>query len=118
VPLTFSTDADYWVEGKTRGEVCLEFLKTWTDAGIPNADILRAMTTNGLQGQRHGTDARPDQGRLHRGPDRRSGQSARGRERLEAGAVRHEGRIVFKSNGVMTPGPFFNGGPVNGWRIR
>ena len=27
VPLTFSTDADYWVEGKTRGEVCLEFLQ-------------------------------------------------------------------------------------------
>ena len=38
VPLTFSTDADYWVEGKTRGELCLEFLKTWKDAGIPNAD--------------------------------------------------------------------------------
>jgi len=27
------------VVGKTRGEVCLEFLKTWKDAGIPNADI-------------------------------------------------------------------------------
>jgi imidazolonepropionase-like amidohydrolase len=26
--------------------------------------------------------------------------------------------LVFKSNGVMTPGAFFNGGPVNGWRIR
>jgi hypothetical protein len=26
--------------------------------------------------------------------------------------------IVFKSNGVMTPGRFFNGGPVNRWRIR
>ena len=49
MPLTFSTDADYWVEGKTRGEVCLEFLKTWKDAGIPNADIIRAMTTNGYK---------------------------------------------------------------------
>jgi imidazolonepropionase-like amidohydrolase len=49
VPLTFSTDADYWVEGMTRGEVCLEFLKTWQDAGIPNADILRAMTINGYK---------------------------------------------------------------------
>ena len=28
VPLTFSTDADYWVAGKTRGELCLEFIKT------------------------------------------------------------------------------------------
>src|SRR5437879_7049720 len=49
VPLTFSTDADYYVAGKTRGEVCLEFLKTWKDAGIPNADILRAMTINGYK---------------------------------------------------------------------
>jgi hypothetical protein len=25
---------------------------------------------------------------------------------------------VFKRDGVMTPGAFFHGGPVNGWRIR
>ncbi|MGH9142161.1 MAG: hypothetical protein ACRD2I_13595 [Vicinamibacterales bacterium] len=25
---------------------------------------------------------------------------------------------VFKQDGVMTPAPFFHGGPVNGWRIR
>ena len=49
VPLTFSTDADYYVAGKTRGEVCLEFLKTWKDAAIPNADILRAMTIGGYK---------------------------------------------------------------------
>ncbi len=49
VPLTFSTDADYYVVGKTRGEVCLEFLKTWKDAGIPNADIVRAITINGYK---------------------------------------------------------------------
>jgi imidazolonepropionase-like amidohydrolase len=48
-PLTFSTDADYYVAGKTRGEVCMEFLKTWKDAGVPNADILRAMTINGYK---------------------------------------------------------------------
>ena len=35
--------------GKTRGELCMEFLKTWKDAGIPNADILRAMTINGYK---------------------------------------------------------------------
>jgi imidazolonepropionase-like amidohydrolase len=29
--------------------VCLEFLKTWKDAGIPNADILRAITINGYK---------------------------------------------------------------------
>jgi hypothetical protein len=26
--------------------------------------------------------------------------------------------MVFKRDGVMTPAPFFNGGPVNGWNIR
>jgi len=26
--------------------------------------------------------------------------------------------MVFKQDGVMTPGQFFHGGPVNGWRIR
>jgi imidazolonepropionase-like amidohydrolase len=25
---------------------------------------------------------------------------------------------VFKRDGVMTPGKFFHGGPVNGWNIR
>src|SRR5215510_7597842 len=49
VPITFSTDADYYVAGKNRGEVVMEFLKPWKDAGIPNADILRAMTINGYK---------------------------------------------------------------------
>src|SRR6185503_18250652 len=44
VPLTFSTDADYYVPGKTRGEVAIEFIETWKAAGIPVPDILRAMT--------------------------------------------------------------------------
>ena len=26
--------------------------------------------------------------------------------------------LVFKRDGVMTPGAFFNGGPVNGWNVR
>ena len=52
VPLTFSTDADYWVEGKTRGELCLEFIRTWKDAGIPNADTLRSACARDLSGPR------------------------------------------------------------------
>ena len=32
-----------------RAAKCLEFLKTWKDAGIPNADILRAMMINGYR---------------------------------------------------------------------
>ncbi|MEK6597525.1 MAG: amidohydrolase family protein, partial [Gemmatimonadota bacterium] len=48
-PLTFSTDADYFVPGRTRGEVAIEFIETWKAARIPDADILRAMTINGYQ---------------------------------------------------------------------
>ena len=32
VPLTFSTDADYYVPGKTRGEVAISFIETWKAA--------------------------------------------------------------------------------------
>ncbi|MDH4352133.1 MAG: amidohydrolase family protein, partial [Gemmatimonadota bacterium] len=49
VPLTFSTDADYYVPGMTRGEVAIEFIETWKAAKIPNADVLRIMTTNGYK---------------------------------------------------------------------
>src|SRR5262249_704500 len=49
VKITFPTDADYFVAGKNRGELVMEFLKPWKDAGIPAADILRAMTVNGYK---------------------------------------------------------------------
>jgi imidazolonepropionase-like amidohydrolase len=118
VPLTFSTDADYWVEGKTRGEVCLEFLKTWTDAGIPNADILRAMTTNGYKVS--GTEQT-------RGPIKAGfiadliavpGNPLEDVNALKQVQFVMKDGLVFKAAGVVTPAAFFNGGPVNGWRIR
>ena len=118
VPLTFSTDADYWVEGKTRGEVCLEFLKVWKDAGIPNADILRAITSNGYK------VSVTDQ---TRGPIRAGffadliavpGNPLDDVDALKQVQFVMKDGLVFKRDGVMTPGAFFNGGPVNGWRIR
>jgi imidazolonepropionase-like amidohydrolase len=118
VPLTFSTDADYWVEGLTRGEVCLQFLKTWQDARIPTADILRAMTSNGYKVS--GTDQ-------VRGPIKAgffADLIAVAGNPLESVDVLKQVRFVmkdgqvFKRDGVMTPAAFFHGGPVNGWRIR
>ncbi len=118
VPLTFSTDADYWVAGMTRGEVCLEFLRTWKDAGIPNADILRAMTINGYKAS--GTDQT-------RGPLKAGffadliavpGNPLDDVEALKQVQFVMKDGQVFKAGGVMTPAVFFNGGPVNGWRIR
>jgi imidazolonepropionase-like amidohydrolase len=118
VPLTFSTDADYWVEGLTRGEVCLQFLKTWQDARIPNADILRAMTTNGYKVS--GTEQT-------RGPIKAGffadfiavpGNPLDNVEALKQVQFVMKDGQVFKRDGVMTPAAFFHGGPVNGWRIR
>jgi imidazolonepropionase-like amidohydrolase len=118
VPLTFSTDADYYVPGMTRGEVAIEFIETWKAAGIPNADILRAMTTNGY---------RVSETEGSRGPIRR-GLAADliavdGDPLVNLDALRDvrfvmKDGLVFKRDGVMTPGAFFNGGPVNGWNIR
>ena len=49
VKLTFSTDADYYVPGLHRGEITIDFLKTWKAAEIPAPDILKAMTTTGYE---------------------------------------------------------------------
>jgi imidazolonepropionase-like amidohydrolase len=118
VPLTFSTDADYWVPGRTRGEVAIAFLETWKAAGIPPVDILRAMTVNGY---------RVSETERTRGPIR-PGFAAdliavRGDPLQDIDVLRDvrfvlKNGMVFKRDGVMTPAPFFNGGPVNGWRAR
>ena len=118
VPLTYSTDADYYVPGMTRGEVAIEFIETWKAADIPPADILRAMTTTGyLVSETEET----------RGPIRTgfaadliavAGDPLQDIDALrEVSFVMKDG-MIFKQNGVMTPGSFFNGGPVNGWNIR
>lgn len=118
VPLTFSTDADYYVPGKTRGEVAIDFIETWKAAGIPTGDILRAMTTNGYKvSDMH----------MKRGPIK-VGMAAdliavAGNPLESIDALRDvrfvlKDGAVFKQNGIMTPGAFFHGGPVNGWNIR
>ncbi|MGE3470939.1 MAG: amidohydrolase family protein [Vicinamibacterales bacterium] len=118
VALTFSTDADYWVEGMTRGELVLQFLKTWKDAGIPNADTLRAMTITGY---------RVSETEHTRGPIKPGyfadliampGNPLDDLEALRGVSFVMKDGVVFKRDGVMTPAAFFHAGPVNGWRIR
>jgi imidazolonepropionase-like amidohydrolase len=117
-PLTFSTDADYFVPGKTRGEVAIEFIETWKAAGIPAPDILRAMTVNGYK---------VSETMATRGPIKQgmfADLIAVRRNPLEQIDALRDVRfvmkngMVFKRDGVMVPGAFFNGGPVNGWNIR
>jgi imidazolonepropionase-like amidohydrolase len=118
VPLTFSTDADYFVPGMTRGEVAIEFIETWKAAGIPTADILRAMTTNGFLV----SETEDERGPIKTGfiADL---IAVRGNPLQDIDVLRDvrfvmKDGMVFKRDGVMTPSVFFNGGPVNGWNIR
>jgi imidazolonepropionase-like amidohydrolase len=118
VPLTFSTDADYWVEGKTRGELALEFIRSWTDAGIPNADILRAMTINGYKLSETEKTRGPLQAGFIADLIAVPGNPLEDIETLKQVSFVMKDGMVFKKDGVMTPGAFFHAGPVNGWRLR
>jgi imidazolonepropionase-like amidohydrolase len=120
VKITFSTDMDYWETGNmlTRGERTINFLLTWKASGIPNADILKAMTITGYQCA---------QVEKERGPIR-AGLAAdiiavRGNPLEDIDALRDvrfvmKDGMVFKRDGVMTPEKFFHAGPVYGWNKR
>jgi imidazolonepropionase-like amidohydrolase len=126
VPVTFSTDFDYWNERMkkangdwmTRGELSVNFLLTWKAAGIPAADTLRAMTIVGYKAAGIISE---------RGPIR-PGMVADliavpGNPLEDIDAVRDvqfvmKNGLVFKKDGVMVPEKFFHPGPVKGWRAR
>ncbi|MGH9322524.1 MAG: amidohydrolase family protein [Vicinamibacteria bacterium] len=118
VKLTFSTDADYYVPGMTRGEVVINFLETWKAAGIPAPDILKIMTINGFEC----AEVEDERGPLKPGlAADMIGVAGNPLEDIDAlrrvDFVMKDG-LVFKRDGVMTPEKFFHAGPVKGWRIR
>jgi len=125
VPLTFSTDMDYWNdrmrdektgEWMTRGDLTVNFLMTWKAAGIPAADALRAMTINGYRA----ADVIGERGPIKAGLY--ADLIAVPRNPLEdIDAVRNVVFVmknggVYKKDGVMMPEEFFHPGPVRGWR--
>lgn len=117
-PLTFSTDADYYVPGKTRGEVAIEFIETWKAAGVPAPDILRAMTINGYKVSETEKTRGPIRAGLAADLIAVPGNPLETIDALRNVQFVMKDGMVFKRDGVMVPGAFFNGGPVNGWRIR
>jgi imidazolonepropionase-like amidohydrolase len=117
-PLTFSTDADYFVPGKTRGEVAIEFIETWKAARIPPRDILRAMTVNGYKV----SETMATRGLIKPGMFA-DFIAVQGNPLDQIDALRDvrfvmKNGLVFKRDGMMVPAAFFNGGPVNGWNVR
>ena len=118
VPLTFSTDADYYVPGKTRGEVAIEFIETWKAAGIPAPDILRAMTMNGFRVSQTETTRGPIKVGMIADLIAVPGNPLESIDALREVRFVLKNGMVFKRDGVMTPAAFFNGGPVNGWNAR
>ncbi|MEO6445817.1 MAG: amidohydrolase family protein [Gemmatimonadaceae bacterium] len=118
VPLTFSTDADYYVPGKTRGEVAIEFIETWKAAGIPAADVLRAMTIVGYEASETEKTRGPIKVGMWADFIAVPGNPLQSIDALREVSFVMKNGMVFKQDGVMVPAAFFNGGPVNGWNAR
>ncbi len=119
VKMAFSTDADYYIPGMTRGEVVIDFLKSWKAAGIPPAEILKIMTINGYQV----TDIYEKRGPIKVGLPADL-IAVRGNPLQDIDTLRDvryvmKDGIFFKTNGSMTPEKFFHSGPTppSAWRI-
>jgi imidazolonepropionase-like amidohydrolase len=118
VKMAFSTDADYYVPGMSRGQVVINFLKSWKAAGIPDKEILKIMTVNGYKV----ADIYDKRGPLRAGFPADiiavKGNPLEDIDALRTVVFVMKDGLVFKRDGVMTPERFLHGGPVNGWRIR
>jgi imidazolonepropionase-like amidohydrolase len=121
VPLTYSTDFDYWNErmkdpktGRwlTRGELTIAFLQTWKAAGIPAADTLRAMTINGYKAADIIAERGPIKPGLFADLIAVPGDPLADVDALRTVAFVMKNGVVYKRDGVMTPADFFHPGPV------
>jgi imidazolonepropionase-like amidohydrolase len=119
VNMAFSTDADYYIPGMDRGQVVIDFLKSWQAANIPAPEILKIMTINGYKV----SDLYDKRGPIKPGlPADLIALRANPLEDIDTlrdvRFVMKDG-VFFKKDGIMTPGPFFHSGPVppSAWRI-
>lgn len=113
VLLTYSTDSDYYVEGKLRGEVAIEFIKSWQDAGIPNAEVLKAMTINGYKVSELETRRGPIKPGLAADLIALSGNPLESLDALRDVQFVLKDGLVYKQDGVILVGEFLHGGPQN-----
>jgi imidazolonepropionase-like amidohydrolase len=121
VPLTFSTDFDYWTdrmkdektgEWLSRGDMSIAFLDTWKAAHIPPADTLRAMTINGYKAADVIKDRGPIKPGFYADLIAVAGDPLTDIDALRSVQFVMKNGMVFKRDGVMTPEKFFHPGPV------
>jgi imidazolonepropionase-like amidohydrolase len=119
VNMAFSTDADYYIPGMDRGQVVIDFLKSWQAAKIPAAEVLKIMTVNGYKV----CDLYEKRGLIKVGLPADL-IAVRGNPLEDLDTLRDvrfvmKDGVFFKKDGVMTPAPFFHSGPVppSAWRI-
>ena len=121
VPLTFSTDFDYWNdrmkddktgEWLTRGEMSIAFLDTWKAANIPARDVLYAITINGYKAADIINQRGPIKPGLFADLIAVKGDPLADIDALRNVEFVMKNGMVFKKDGVMTPEKFFHPGPV------
>jgi imidazolonepropionase-like amidohydrolase len=121
VPLTFSTDFDYWNERMkdektgewlSRGDLTIAFIESWKAAGIPPGDLLRAMTINGYKAADIIKERGPIKAGLFADLIAVSGDPLTNYDALRNVQFVMKNGMVFKKDGVMTPEKFFHPGPV------
>jgi imidazolonepropionase-like amidohydrolase len=121
VPLTFSTDFDYWNERMkdektgewlSRGDLTIAFLDTWKAAAIPQADILRAITINGYRAADIIKERGPIKPGLFADMIAVTGDALTNIDALREVQFVMKNGMVFKKDGVMMPEKFFHPGPV------
>jgi len=118
VKMAFSTDADYYIPGMTRGEVVINFLLSWKASGIPAKEVLKIMTTNGYEVCDLASRRGPITVGLPADMIAVAGNPLEDLDALRTVSFVMKDGTVFKKDGVMTPEAFLHAGPVNGWRIR
>ena len=126
VPITFSTDMDYWNERMkkangewmSRGDLTINFLITWKAAGVPPKDILKALTINGYKA----ADVYEERGPIAAGRYADliavTGNPLEDIDALRSVQFVMKNGSVFKKDGVITIDKLLNPGPINGWRRR
>jgi imidazolonepropionase-like amidohydrolase len=126
VPITFSTDMDYWNdrmkkpngEWMSRGDLTINFLLTWKAAGIPARDTLKAMTINGYKAADVYTERGPIKVGNYADLIAVAGNPLDDIDTLRDVQFVMKNGAVFKKDGVITIDGLLRPGPVNGWRRR